>query len=237
MGDRKALLRRLYSAFNDGDVEALIKGMHPDVDWPNFLEGGRVHGRDALRAYWTHQFSIVKPESTPIEMRELPGDRVFVRLHHFIKAMEGGGVWTDDLTTNTFTFDGDLIIRMEWGEPEDGALGQPDTLLIDLFDAFNAKEVDAAGALLHPDVDWPNLFGPDRLRGREAVMSMWAEQFGRFDPEITLLEMHALPDGGRQARVSYVVRTLDGKLFTEEPATHVFTFRDGFISKMDLVRG
>lgn len=237
MPDRKALLLRLYKAFNDKDVGTLVEAMHPDVDWPNFLEGGRIVGREALRAYWTEQFAMVAPEASPIEMRELPDERVFVRLHYVIKALEGGGVWNDEITTNLFTFEDDLVRRMDWGEPEDGALGAPDTLLIDLFDAFNAKDIEAAGALLHPDVDWPDLFGEERLRGREAVREMWAQQFERFNPEISLLEMTALPDGRRQAKVSYVVRTLDGKLFTEEPATHLFAFRDGLISWMNLDRG
>lgn len=237
MPDRKAQLLRLYKAFNDKDVGTLVDAMHPDVDWPNFLEGGRVIGREALRTYWDEQFRIVAPEASPIELRELPDDQVFVRLHYVIKAVEGGGVWNDELTTNLFTFEGDLIRRMDWGEPEKDALGAPDTLLIDLLDAFNAKDVEAAGALLHPDADWPDLFGPERLQGREAVREMWAEQFAKFDPEITLLEMTALPDGRRRAKVSYVVRTLDGKLFTEEPATHVFSFRDGLIAGMEVERG
>jgi hypothetical protein len=31
--------------------------MHPDVDWPNAIENTRVHGRDAVRAYWERQCS------------------------------------------------------------------------------------------------------------------------------------------------------------------------------------
>ena len=26
--------------------------MHPDVDWPNMIEGSREHGHAAVRAYW-----------------------------------------------------------------------------------------------------------------------------------------------------------------------------------------
>jgi ketosteroid isomerase-like protein len=226
----------LYKAFNDRDVGTLMDAMHPDVDWPNFLEGGRVRGRDALRQYWSEQFAMVQPEASPIEMLEVSGDRIVVRLHYLIKAMEGGGVWTDEITSNTFTFADDLVLSMDWGEPEDGAVGEPDALLINLFDAYNAKDVEAAGALLHPDVDWPNVMGTDRLHGREAVREMWAQQFLEFDARISLIEMTTLPDGRRKARVSYEIRDLTGKLFTEEPATHTFAFRDGLISWMELER-
>ena len=40
--------------------------MHPEVDWPNAWEGGRVVGRAAVRDYWNRQFtaisSMVEPE-------------------------------------------------------------------------------------------------------------------------------------------------------------------------------
>lgn len=232
MSDRKTLLARLYAAFNDRDVGALIASMHPDVSWPNFLEGGRIEGRDALRAYWIDQFKLVTPEASPIEMRELSEDRVFVRLHYVIKALDGGGVWTDEITNNTFTFAGDEILRMDWGEPEDG-IGEIDDLIVRFFDLFNRKDVAGAAALLHPDVNWPDVFSADRLVDREAVAAMWTDQFARFDPEITLLEMEPMPHGGRRVRISYVVRTLEGKLFTEEPAVLLFKFRDGLIGRMD----
>ena len=230
MGDRKALLTRLYEAFNDKHVVTLVEGMHPAVSWPDLLEGGRIEGRAALADYWARQFLLVTPEATPVEMSELSGDRVLVRLHYFVKAAEGGGVWADEITTNTFTFDGDQIVRMDWGEPEDSG---PDALIIELFDAFNDRNVEAAAALLHPDVDWPDLFGQDRLQGRDQVVAMWSEQFGKFDPEISLLAITALRDGRRRVRVNYVVRTLAGRIFTDEEATITYKFRDGRIARMD----
>jgi hypothetical protein len=233
MGDRKALLTRLYKAFNDRNVFTLLEGMHPDVSWPNFLEGGRIEGREALGAYWTGQFAVVAPEASPIEMRELSDGRIYVRLHYLIRAIEGGGIWTDEITNNTFTFDGDGIIRMDWGEPEDGGPGESDSLIIDLFDAFNARDLGAAAALLHPEADWPDVFSTDRLHGREQILAMWSEQLRRFDPEIALLEMTALRDGKRRARVNYVVRNLDGRIFTDEEATMTYKFRDGLIARLD----
>jgi hypothetical protein len=230
MGDRKALLTRLYKAFNDKDVVTLVEGMHPAVSWPDLLEGGRIEGRAALADYWARQFLLVTPEATPVEMRELSDDRVLVRLHYFVKAAEGGGVWADEITTNTFTFLGDQIVRMDWGEPEDSA---PDALVIDLFDAFNARNLEAARALIHPEADWPDVFSEGRLQGRDQVLAMWSEQFRQFNPECFLIEMTALPDGRRRVRTNHVVRNLDGKVFTDEQATMTYEFRDGLIARID----
>ena len=55
----------LYRAFNDREIEAVLELMHPDVDWPNAWEGGRVHGREAVRAYWTRQFQEISGQVEP----------------------------------------------------------------------------------------------------------------------------------------------------------------------------
>jgi hypothetical protein len=34
------LVQQAYAAFNARDVEAAVAFMHPDVDWPNGMEGG-----------------------------------------------------------------------------------------------------------------------------------------------------------------------------------------------------
>ena len=41
----RALLVKTYAAFNARDVDATLAAMHPDVDWPNGMEGGRVRDR------------------------------------------------------------------------------------------------------------------------------------------------------------------------------------------------
>src|SRR5258705_6728346 len=41
------MLRELYASFNARDIDAVLARLAPDVDWPNGMEGGRVHGRDA----------------------------------------------------------------------------------------------------------------------------------------------------------------------------------------------
>src|SRR5882672_6030705 len=59
VSEHEELLRRAYEAFNARDVDAVLALMHPDVDWPNGMEGGRVLGRAAVREYWTRQFEVI----------------------------------------------------------------------------------------------------------------------------------------------------------------------------------
>ena len=65
MPEAALFLRSAYRAFNARDIEAAIELMHPEVDWPNAWEGGRVMGRAAVRDYWTRQFAAV---STKVEL-------------------------------------------------------------------------------------------------------------------------------------------------------------------------
>lgn len=112
-------------------------------------------------------------------------------------------------------------------------MGEPEALLNSLYEAFNRKDIEAVISALHPDVTWPNLFGEGRLRGHEAMRTMWRDQFATINPEATPITVTIQPDGSARVLISYVVRTLDGKVFTEEIATNTYRFRDGLISDMD----
>ncbi len=61
----RELLTRAYDAFNARDVDAAVAAMHPDVDWPNGMEGGRVHGHRGVRDYWTRQWRSIDPRVEP----------------------------------------------------------------------------------------------------------------------------------------------------------------------------
>ena len=46
-------------------------------------------------------------------------------------------------------------------------------LLRSAYAAFNARDIDAAVELMHPDVDWPNAWRGGRVVGRAAVRDYW----------------------------------------------------------------
>jgi hypothetical protein len=46
--------------------------MHPDVDWADAREGGRVVGGAAVGDYWTRQFSLVTSRVEPERFTEEP---------------------------------------------------------------------------------------------------------------------------------------------------------------------
>ncbi|MFZ5670585.1 MAG: nuclear transport factor 2 family protein [Pseudomonadota bacterium] len=112
-------------------------------------------------------------------------------------------------------------------------MGEREALLTRLYEAYNRKDIDAVVDVLHADVDWPNLFGEGRRRGHAAVRAMWRDQFARIDPEATPISFTENRDGSVSVKINFIVRNLDGRIFTDEIATNTYRFRDDKVVRMD----
>lgn len=106
-----ALIRDLYASFNARDVEAVIALMAEDVDWPNAWEGGRLHGRDEVRAYWQRQFAAIDGRVEPTAIVE-DGDTVAVTVHQTVHDLDGN-LLSDGTVTHAYTFRAGRIVRMD----------------------------------------------------------------------------------------------------------------------------
>ncbi|WP_020124954.1 hypothetical protein [Streptomyces canus] len=52
----------MYEVFATDERDAFVPHcLSPDVDLPNMLDGGRLHGPEAVRAYWARQFAARHP--------------------------------------------------------------------------------------------------------------------------------------------------------------------------------
>ena len=106
------LLRKTYAAFNARDIDTVLAVLHPDVDWENGMESGRIHGREAVRAYWERQFGLIDGRVEPEAFEELPDGRVSVTVHQRVRDLEGN-VISDGQVTHVYEFADGLITRME----------------------------------------------------------------------------------------------------------------------------
>ena len=114
--DMEALLRRAYAAFNARDVEAVIALMHPDVDWPNAWEGGRVHGQAAVRDYWARQFEVIDGRVEPVGFALGPDGRVVVHVHQVVRDRDGA-LLSDGHVQHVYRLRNGLVEHMEVREP------------------------------------------------------------------------------------------------------------------------
>ncbi|MEV0370117.1 nuclear transport factor 2 family protein [Streptomyces sp. NPDC050636] len=107
------LLRRMYEIFNTQDVDDFTRAVfHPDVDWPNVLEGKRVHGIEAVLAYWRGQFAVVHPLVRMEGMTAEPDGRVAVRVRQGARAADGDH-WAEGTVQHVYTFRDGKVARME----------------------------------------------------------------------------------------------------------------------------
>jgi hypothetical protein len=83
------LLRAAYAAFNARDADATIATMTSDVTLPNGMEGGSVHGHQAVRAYWTRQWSVIHPHDEPIAFHRENSGRILVDVHQTVRDLAG----------------------------------------------------------------------------------------------------------------------------------------------------
>jgi len=84
-----------------------------------------------------------------------------------------------------------------------------------LYDAFNARDVDAALAGMREDVDWPNGWEGGRVRGRDAVRDYWMRQWKALDSHVEPLSFDTRPDGRVAVKVRQLVRAPGGELLSE----------------------
>jgi hypothetical protein len=112
--DREETLRETYRAFNDREIDPVLGRLHPDVDWPNAWEGGRVVGRDSVRDYWTRQFAEIRGNVEPESFTTEPDGAITVDVHQVVHDAKSGDLLSDSRIRHRYWFDDDgLVIRME----------------------------------------------------------------------------------------------------------------------------
>jgi hypothetical protein len=111
------LLSAAYASFNARAIDGVLALMHPDVDWPNGMEGGRVHGHNGLREYWARQWSLIDPHAEPIDLRSDEDGRTTVTVHLIVRGLDGS-VIIDENVEHSYLIEDGLIRRMDFDGDE-----------------------------------------------------------------------------------------------------------------------
>lgn len=105
-------LMRVYAAFNARDIDGALAGMHSDVDWPNGMEGGRVHGHGGVRDYWTRQWSLIDSHVEPRGFATDDAGRTVVDVHQVVRDMTGK-IIADEMVQHVYVIEDGLVSSME----------------------------------------------------------------------------------------------------------------------------
>jgi hypothetical protein len=107
-------------------------------------------------------------------------------------------------------------------------------LLRAAYTAFNARDIDAALALMTPDVEWPRAFKGGFVQGPEEVRTYWTEQWSEINPRVEPVAFHPEEDGRVLVEVHQVVHDLAGTTLADEHVAHRFTIEQGLIRRMEV---
>jgi hypothetical protein len=108
----RELLLGAYREFNARALDAALARMHPDVVWPNGMEGGFVYGVEGVREYWTRQWQILDPTVEPVTMVEDENGRWMVDVHQVVRDREGK-LLLDTTVRHAYRIENGLITRMD----------------------------------------------------------------------------------------------------------------------------
>ena len=113
------LIKDLYDRFNSRDIEGVLTALADDVAWANGMDGGHVHGRDAVRDYWTRQWAVVSPHVVPVAFWDADTGVVTVEVIQTVFDLDGLPLsgqshgLKDKTVTHVFVVAGDKIARFD----------------------------------------------------------------------------------------------------------------------------
>jgi uncharacterized protein len=110
--DALSAIAGAYDAFNARDIDRALGLMHPEVEWPNGMDGGYVHGHDGVRSYWTRQWRLIDPHVEPRGFSTDDTGRIVVDVHQVVRDREGAVV-ADRMVQHVYLVDAGLVRHME----------------------------------------------------------------------------------------------------------------------------
>ena len=102
------------------------------------------------------------------------------------------------------------------------------------YSAFNARDIDAALAIMTPDVAWPKAFKGGFVHGHREVRAYWTEQWREINPHVEPTSF--FPENARRVLVDVhqLVRGLAGNILADEHIGHRLTIEHNLIQSMEV---
>jgi len=113
------IIKRIYHSFNARDIDGVLAVLSDDIAWANGMDGGHVHGREAVRDYWTRQWAVVSPHVEPVAFDDSVDGVVAVEVIQSVFDLNGQPLegqthgLKDKTVTHIFRMEGDKIVRFD----------------------------------------------------------------------------------------------------------------------------
>jgi ketosteroid isomerase-like protein len=107
-------------------------------------------------------------------------------------------------------------------------------LLEHLYDRFNARDMEAALATMHPDVVWANGLEGGFVCGHDGVREYWTRQWATMESRAEPTSVSRIEEGKVCVEVHLTARDLEGNLLFDTEGRHMFQIRDGLVARFDI---
>jgi hypothetical protein len=108
------------------------------------------------------------------------------------------------------------------------------TLIAEVYAAFNQRNIDSALAMMSESVSWPKASEGGRAIGKEEIRAYWSRQWEEFDPHVEPIEVIDRGAGKIDVRVHQLVKSLGGDVLSDSEVWHFYVTADGRIERMDI---
>lgn len=106
------IIEKAYKGFNSRDIDSVLPLMHQEIHWPKAFEGGYVVGPEAIRGYWTRQWSEINPIVKPQAIIKREDGKVEVLVHQLVKDLDGNTIF-DDNVKHVYEIQNGLLLKMD----------------------------------------------------------------------------------------------------------------------------
>ena len=234
MADNVELVRRLWSAFERGGLEAVLEIVDQDVEWEPYGGGGVVyHGHDGLRAYMEERRSRGEEADARLYSAFAKGEYVVARGEvriqgeHGIVTMQPGWLY-EFRDGRLLRFRGfptqEAALRAAGLMPQDSA-----SVVREMIDAFNKRQPERMAELVTEDCEWRSLAGRQFYVGPEGIREYVQENFGAA-ANVSVVE-YTLREIGGLIIISGSLNVVEANGALAQRQVHwLFSVRDGKIA-------
>ncbi|RSK41172.1 nuclear transport factor 2 family protein [Hymenobacter perfusus] len=111
---------------------------------------------------------------------------------------------------------------------------QHQELIEKAYAAFNARDIDAALATMHSEVQWPRAFEGGYVQGHDDIRQYWTRQWAEINPKVEPVGFTERQDGTVEIIVHQTVQDLQENLLFDGTVKHIYTLQDGLLQRMDI---
>ncbi|KQB43070.1 nuclear transport factor 2 family protein [Flavobacterium aquidurense] len=105
-------IKKVYTAFNERNIDNALSTMQEDVQWSKAWEGGYISGHNEIKEYWTRQWTEINPKVEPVGFTQRDNGSLEVKVHQNVKDLQGNLMF-DGFVKHIYTFQDGLIKTMD----------------------------------------------------------------------------------------------------------------------------